>query len=735
MFVSASLLFLVEPMLAKMILPMLGGTPAVWNTCLVFFQSVLLAGYLYAYATGKWLPRRVQIALHCGLVLGCFALLPPRIPAGWEPPVQVNPIFSMLGILCVAVALPFFVLSSSTPLLQRWFAQSGHESAKDPYFLYAASNAGSLAGLLGYPFLMEPMLRLSQQSRLWGFGYGLFAILVLGCAVLAWRSKEDVPETSGDETGTANEPVPWKGKAYWIALAFVPSSLMMSITTALTTDFPAIPLLWVLPLGIYLLSFVLVFATRPPVSHAWLVKRLPFLILLSLWPGMSKMRLPYAPLFFLFLFTLFAVSMVCHGRLARSRPQTRHLTEFYLLISLGGVLGGIFNSIVAPMIFSSVLEFPMTLIFAALLIPSVSVERETKEVAAKKRRNDLLLPAALGLSMAAVILAESRFAGDVEHSVEVAIYILIFGYSMVWCLSFAKRPLRFAAGLVALMVASSLYQTASGKFFLRERSFFGVLSVSDDADKKLRYFFHGATVHGVQSLDSARSLEPLAYYDRTGPVASVVRAMQAKSVTTKRRWAVVGLGAGVMACFSQPGESLTFYEIDPAVVRIASDPRYFSFLQQCAPAARVVLGDARLKIREAEDHSYDFIILDAFSGDTIPMHLVTREAIALYLRKLAPGGVLAFHVSNLHLRLATPIAALARDSGLICMMDDDSLIGRPQAAQGKFPSQWIVMARSPADLGAIATDIRWKAISPPTSTNVWTDDYSNLLGAIKWTEH
>jgi predicted membrane-bound spermidine synthase len=733
MFVSASLLFVIEPMLAKMILPLLGGTPAVWNTCLVFFQFVLLAGYLYAFGTAKWLPRRVQIVLHCALVLGCFAVLPPRIPSGWEPPAQSSPVFPMLALLTVAVGLPFFLLSSSTPLLQRWFAESGHRSARDPYFLYAASNAGSLMGLLGYPFLLEPMLRLGQQSRLWGLGYALFALLTLCCGVLTWRTKDLVREHVVGAEKEVQEPVQWRQRIHWIALAFVPSSLMMSVTTALTTDLPAIPLMWVLPLGIYLLTFVLVFATRPLVSHSWLIRRLPFIILLALWPTVSKLNLPYSPLFVWYLFTLFAVSMVCHGQLARNRPKTSHLTEFYLLISFGGVLGGIFNALVAPIIFSSVLEFPVTLILAALLIPSLSAGSETKEIDAKKRRNDLLFPTALGLSMAAVIIAVSRFTTRLDRPVQIAIYILVFGYSMVWCLSFGKRPLRFAAGVLALTAASSLYQGPYGRLLFKQRSFFGVLRVANNPANNLRYFFHGATVHGIQSLDLSRSREPLSYYDRSGPAGSILRAMHAKTTAVKSRWAVVGLGAGALACYSQPGESLTFYEIDPGVMRIASNPRYFTFLEQCAPAAKIVLGDARLKMREAPDGSYDLIVLDAFSGDTIPMHLLTREALALYLRKLAPGGMLAFHMSNLHIRLEPSISALAKDAGMVCVIDDDTVLTRAQADQGKSASQWMVMARSPTDLGVIAADAHWKLASLPARTHVWTDDYSNLLDAIKWT--
>jgi hypothetical protein len=738
MFISATLLFLVEPMMAKMALPLLGGTPAVWNTCLVFFQAVLMAAYLYAHATTKWLGRRTQIAVHVVLVLTPFAVLPLQIPTGWEPPAQSTPVFWILGMLSVAVGLPFFLLSASTPVLQRWFASSDHKSSTDPYFLYAASNAGSLVGLLGYPLLLESTLRLSVQSRLWSYGYGLFVTMTVICAVLVWRRQPAVAivETTPEEKeGVTDTRVLWRQRLRWIALAFVPSSLMLGVTTALTTDVPAIPLFWVLPLALYLLSFVLVFAKRPPISHTWLIRRLPLLILASLIPTVSKGELPMVALLLIYLLTLFAVAMVCHGELARSRPGVGRLTEFYLWISFGGVLGGIFNSLIAPVVFSTVLEFPIALILAALLRPPIDVKpaaSPAEELTAK--RKDWLLPLALGLCMVVIITALSHFGFKPSRSLN----ILLFGYSMLWCMSFGKRPLRFAAGLTALVAASFLFAGPFGKVLHTERSFFGVLRVSNDSDGKFRNLFHGVISHGMQSLDPAKSREPLAYYTRSGPAGSILHSMQAKTLYSsggdirKPRWAVVGLGAGAMACYMQPGESLTYYEIDPSVSRIATNPRYFTFLEQCAPRTQVILGDARLKLRDAPDGGYDLLALDAFSGDSIPMHLMTREALALYQRKLAPGGMLAFHISSLYLQIAPTLGALAQDAGLVCLIGDDTNVTQAQIDAGKFPSKWIVMARSRADLGEIGQDARWVPVPVPPGAKVWTDDYSNLLNIIKW---
>jgi hypothetical protein len=640
-------------------------------------------------------------------------------------------------MLAVTAGLPFFLLASSTPILQKWFSQSGHKSASDPYFLYASSSAGSLAGLLAYPFLLEPTLRLSAQSSVWSYGYTVFLILTIICGALVWRTRPGIAvdhAAVSEEAGTADCGIAWHQRLRWIALAFVPSSLMMGVTTALTTDIPAIPLLWVVPLAIYLLSFVLVFAKRPPISHENLILRLPLLLLFALFPTLTKSEMPLLILFPLYLSVLFGVALMCHGEIAHSRPKVSRLTEFYLWMSLGGVLGGIFNALIAPVIFSTVVEFPLALIFAAYLLPPIDQKPAQPAEAAKLKRNDLLLPVVLGLSMAAMILGYEHLGLKPGN----LFMIVLFGCSMVWCLSFAERPVRFATGLAAIVIASSLYSGPYGKFLLKERSFFGVLRVGDDPAGNFRYFIHGAIIHGMQSLDPSKSREPLAYFTKSGPAGSILRAMEAKaragsrSEVSKPRWAVVGLGAGSMACYLQPSESLTFYEIDPAVQRIASDPHYFTFLSQCAPTAAIVIGDARLKLRDATDGSYDLIAVDAFSGDTIPMHLMTREALALYLRKLAPGGMLAFHVSNRHLNLVPVFGALANDAGLVSLSDDDSNLSNEEREQGKSDSLWVVMARNRADLGGLITDPRWTPIDTHAGIKVWTDDYSNLLRVIKF---
>jgi hypothetical protein len=734
MFLSAALLFVVEPMVGKMTLPLLGGTAAVWNTCLVFFQAALLAGYLYAHAAMRFLERRVQIVVHLVLVLLpllIVGLLPPHIPAGWEPPAESNPVGWVLLLLVVVIGLPFFALSATTSIMQRWFADSGREDAQDPYFLYAASNAGSLLGLLAFPLVLERTLGLIALSHVWSAAYALFVAMTAACAVMTWRWRGRVAKAATAAVETQGkkdliEHVSWSKRLRWIALAFIPSSLMLGVTTAMTTDVPAIPLFWVLPLAVYLVSFVLVFAKKPPISHAWMVKRLPFLILCGICPAISQGSFSLPVLLLLYLSVLFGMAMVFHGEVARTRPAVGGLTEFYLCLSIGGVLGGIFNSLIAPVIFKTVLEMPLVLIFAAIMRPIIGIDAGKKK--AWDGRKDLLLPIALGLCMVAVILGLAHTGikpGHVETT-------LIFGYSMLWCLSFGGRRMRFALGMIAMWLASSLY-APFGRTLDTERSFFGVYRVRNSPDGKFRLFYHGAIAHGMQSLDPERSREPLAYFTRTGPAGAFFQAAQ-------REWpsgnlAVVGLGAGSMACYRLPGQTMTFYEIDPLVAKIALDTRYFTLLSQCAPQSKIILGDARLKLRDAPEAGYNLIVLDAFNGDAIPMHLVTREALALYLRKLAPGGLIAFNVSSLYFNMAPTLGNLAADAHLIALRGSNTLVPQSELDAGKLASVWVVMARDPKDLAPLYATahsaFEWERLNAQPNARIWTDDYSNLLSVVK----
>ena len=722
LFVSAALLFWLEPMFAKMALPVLGGTTAVWTTCMLFYQATLLAGYAYANTVTRRINPKWQAILCAGLALAPLLILPFSFPAGRVPPVERNPIPWLLMILTFVVGLPFFVLSTVGPTLQKWFAGIGHPLSDDPYFLYAASNFGSMLGLLSYPILIEPRFRLAEQTRLWAYGYAALVALMIVCAAMLWRAplgarQAGEADKSGAQDDAASAP-PLSERLRWLALAFVPSSLMLGVTTVLTTEIPPIPMFWVLPLAIYLLSFILVFAKKPRVSHSQLAERMPLLILAAIIPFILKTEWPLFLEVIINLTTLFIVAVACHGELAKRRPSTRYLTRFYLWIALGGVLGGLFNAVIAPLLFSTVMEFPLALIFAALL-------RQIMLPAAKRPRfnwRDVALPAAVGAL--AIVIVRVLFKAGIAPGV--LFHLIAFGPPVLLCLSFSRRPMRFALGFVALLMAGSIYTGVYRDLLRTERSFYGIYRIADDETGQYRMLFDGQTIHGMQSLDPARSREPLSYYTRSGPVGQIFAAMAGSE--NLKEVGVVGLGAGAMACYAAPGEEFTFYEIDPLVERIARDQHYFTFLKDCAPGARVMLGDARISLRNAPDRRYGILVLDAFGADAVPVHLLTREAIQLYLSKLGRHGLLVFHISNRYLDLAKILGNVAGDARLIALVEQDS----ENIAAGKLPSRWIVMGRSKDDLGELGRDARWIALSGDPTSRVWSDDYSSILTVFKW---
>jgi hypothetical protein len=722
LFVSAALLFLMEPMFAKITLPVLGGTTAVWTTCMLFYQAMLLAGYAYANAVTRRIRSRWQILLCVGLAFAPLIILPFRLPVGRVPPLEQNPVPWLLMLLTFVVGLPFFVLSTVAPTFQKWFAGIGHPHSKDPYFLYAASNFGSMLGLLSYPILIEPRFRLAEQSRLWAYGYVFLLLLIVVCAVTLWR----VPrlQNSGEAaTPPESEPalVPaFNERLRWLALAFVPSSLMLGVTTVLTTEIPPIPLFWVLPLAIYLVSFILVFAKKPLISHGEVAQSIPLLILASVIPLVLKAEWPLFLEIVLNLMTLFVVAVACHGELAKRRPPTEYLTGFYLWIALGGVLGGIFNAVIAPLIFGTVLEFPLALVFAVLLLQIIL------PVAKSKRPPFTWLDVALPLAIGTLAVVFVRVLPGIGIKPGTLFNLVAFGPSLLLCFSFEKRPIRFALGFVGLLIAGAIYTGAYGNILRTQRSFYGIYRIANDETGQYRVLFNGSTIHGMQSLAPGRNREPLSYYTRSGPVG---QAFEAFSGSEKlRQVAVVGLGAGAIACYAVPGEEFTFYEIDPLVERIARDPRYFTLLRDCSPEVRVVLGDARISLKNTPNRHYGMLVLDAFGADAIPIHLLTREAIQLYLAKLADHGILLFHISNRYLDLRKVLGNIASDAGLVALIETDTT----EIQAGKLPSRWIAMARSKEDLGELAADPRWIPLRGDPSERVWTDDFSSMLTVFKW---
>jgi hypothetical protein len=709
-FAAAALLFWVQPMFGKMVLPLLGGSPAVWTTALLFFQSALLLGYLYAHALGSLFPVRTQIIIHIAVVTAALVLLPIAVPTHMTPPADGAPSAWLVWLFTLAVGIPYTVVAATSPLLQRWFASSEHKDASNPYHLYVASNAGSLIGLLGYPLLVEPLVGLSAQTGLWSEGYALLTILIALSGFAIWRL---APRAAPVAHATAIGRVGNFDRLRWIALAFVPSSLLLGVTSHITTDIAAIPLIWAAPLSLYLITFMLAFAKKPWVSRASVCNAEGIaLIVLTVFVGFAG--LGFAGLL-LNLAGFFVIAWARHGALADAKPSASHLTEFYLWLSFGGALGGVFNAVIAPVIFTRVLEYPLALVAAAAtraLFPGDS---------RRPAWPDLALPAAAGIAAIAIWQSGVAFI-DLPNYATLAL-AAPFAIAVYYV---RARPLRFALGLAAMFV---LLQVArhNPNVLIETRSFFGAYRVTTVLDGRYNVFAHGTTRHGVQATDPAQRREPLGYYALRGPLGQAIESM--KTSHPRLRYGVVGLGAGASLCYGRPSDGWTLYEIDPVVVAIARDSGAFTYMKDCAPEARVVLGDARLALAREPDGIFDVLVLDAFSSDAIPMHLVTKEALALARAKLAPGGVILFNISNRHLRLEPIVANAAHAVGLSGL---SQFYADPPNSNHEIrsASHWIALSADKAALAPLARAGRWRTLRPDPSASLWTDDYSNILGAI-----
>ena len=720
-------------MAAKMILPSLGGTSSVWTVCMLFFQTILLMGYLYAQLTISRLGVLRQSIMHSLIILIPVAVLPAIASLSAWLPASSDPTVYLLLALVSHVGLPFFVLSTTAPMLQTWFANTTHPAAKDPYFLYWASNFGSSIGLLAYPFLIERYFNLASQTWLWTHGYYFFVALTFVCLFALQRSalifNRDPSAKSALNSAPASvismdKPRPsFYRRLRWTALAFAPSSLFLGTTTYISTDIAVVPMLWIIPLTLYLLSFILVFGRQSIVVQEFLARRLPFLVVATAVTIFSHATNPPWLLIPLHLLTVFVAAMVCHGELVNDRPEPKHLTEFYTWISLGGVAGGLFNALVAPTLFAIPLEYPLAMIIAASLIPrSGQMKEHTRLI----RWLDFLLPLILGgLLVGLLTFLQSNRSLPLRF-----VHNLIFGLAGIVCLSFAKRAVRFALALGAVMVSSLLYTGPYGRILTTARSFFGVHRVMLDKTENYHLLLHGSTVHGMQSVLASRRLEPLSYYSASGPIGQIF-GLEAKD-NRALPVGIVGLGTGSLACYGQPGQQFVFYEIDPVVEHIARDRRYFTFLSDCPARTTVILGDARISLRRAADHYYGVIVLDAFSSDAIPVHLLTKEAIELYLSKLGAGGLLALHISNRHFDLEPVLSDLERELGLFGLIQNDLEIGESEQRNGKEPSRWVIMARQRQDLAVLSKDARWRLLDIRGSGKPWTDNFSNIVEVLRW---
>jgi hypothetical protein len=716
MFLSALLLFWVQLITAKMLLPRLGGTPAVWTTCMLFFQVLLLAGYSYVLVTTAWIGPRKQATLQLALLLLSLLFLP--LASGSLPSIseRSNPALWLFAHLLTVIGLPIFLISTTSPLLQKWFTRTGHAAANDPYFLFSISNAGSLLALLSYPLILEPTLSLSTQNRLWMVAYVTFLVLTLGCVFVLWRSLRTAAPVLRDDPAPR---IPHKRRLYWILLAFIPSSLLFGVTNYITTEIAPTPLLWTIPLALYLVTFVLAFAGRNLLPERIASIALAGLALLLTLVVAANATEPTTAIVLLHLCFFFVAATVCHNKLAADRPPAARLAEFYLCVAVGGMLGGLFNTLIAPVAFKTIVEYPLVIVLACL------IQRDnSQQDSAVDRLFDVIWPVIMGVLT--VVLAFIVKGSELSPIVGVA---LVFGAPLVIINHrFRTRPVRFALALGAVMLASVVYSEIQHRTLLAERNFFGTLSVRSDPANASHIFYHGNTIHGRQFVAPELQRQPISYFHRDGPLGQIFAAFNSNAASPNV--AVVGLGAGSMACYSFAGQHWTFYEINPAVISVAQSPQYFTYLQKCAAATtEIVLGDARLQLQNAPDQYYGLIVVDAFNSDAVPVHLMTQEAIALYTSKLATGGMLAFNISNRSLKLEAVLANLAKRTGSTCLMLAD---GEQNPQTGKDPSEWLVMAQQSPAFDALAQNPRWRLVTGGDGSGAWTDDYSNILSVIRW---
>jgi hypothetical protein len=723
-FVSALLLFSVQPLFTKMVLPRLGGSPAVWSVAMVFFQSLLLAGYAYAHYLMRSRTRWMPVAVHLVLLVIALLSLPLSIASGWGEPPRSAYAFWLLGLFAVSIGLPFFALAANNPLLQAWFVRTGHPNGPDPYFLYASSNIGSFLALLSYPVLLEPMFTLRTQNLIWTSVYGLLVVLIAACgALLLLAPKTASVDMRTDETGG---PAPaWTVRARWIFLAAVPSGLLIAVTAHISTDVAAAPLLWVLPLSLYLLTWVLVFQSRPLLPHKWMLMLQPLaiagVIVLLAIGGEQNLLLTLGGHQLCF----FVIAMACHGELARTRPAAKYLTGFYVALSFGGMVGGLFAGLIAPYAFSWVAEYPILLALAALCRPPGGGER-------LPRWSNWYWPflALLAVALIAPSYSEGKVISWLDvHRVWVIGAVGVLSALLALGLN-ANRWKIFATVVVALVLVRA-YPADDGRVET-VRSFFGVHKIVLTPGGWYHVLMHGTTIHGAEKFLNhdgapvAGRPEPITYYHSDGGIGQAITAIRERK-GAPLRVAVIGLGAGTLTCASEPGETWKFFEIDQSMVDTARDPKYFTYIQNCEPDLKPVIGDARLTFAKEPDGVYDLIIVDAYSSDAIPIHLATKEAMTIYKQKLAPQGAVVMHVSNRHLELSSVIVGIAEANDLQSWVySEDS--GRDN--EYIFATSVVVCARGEADVGKLASSEEWELTEADEKQRVWTDDYSNVLGAV-----
>ena len=742
-FLSAALLFSVQPLFAKMVLPKLGGSPSVWAVALLFFQAALLAGYCYAHLLIRALPARATGFVHLALCALAIGFLPIALPADVGDPPPGDPYLWQLGVFATAVGLPFVVVAANAPLLQAWFAATGHREGRDPYFLYAASNLGSLLALLSYPLVLEPTLGLQALSMAWA---GMFLVLVAALALCflvlrrspgpmavartsleAGQIAPSVFEAPADEAAriAARRPPRTADRLAWIGLSFVPSALLTAVTTHISTDVASAPLIWVVPLSLYLLTFVIVFRDRAWIP-SWVLLPAHLLAVGLALVVMAMHRHGWMLGAATGAAAFFTSALVAHRQLYEARPAPKYLTEFYLWMSFGGVLGGLFSALIAPQLFAEVFEYPLLLALSFACRPG-ALKPATE-------RSDRLATAFL-LVFGVVMFFWLPWAAAKLHLTfndygTTAALAALFGVLLVfnWRQPYRQLVCATLMFLAVTLLPSSVHRGAA------TRSYFGVYRVAQSEDGQFNVLTHGTTLHGAQRIrdnqgDPVVDVSPATYYYPASPMAQSVSIIRdgLKGRAAPLQVGVVGLGGGSLACLAGEGETWRFFEIDPTVVHIARNGGHFTYLSSCQPDAPVVLGDARLTLAEEKERSLDLLILDAFTSDAVPVHLMTAEALQLYFRKLRDDGVAVLHVSNRYLDLERVLTStIGSIPGLVGVVVSD------ETADGSYDqisSTVVVVARTKQALAPFI-DLPGASEMPVSTQRAWTDDYSDILGPL-----
>jgi hypothetical protein len=742
-FLSALLLFAIQPMFAKMALPVLGGSPSVWSVSVFFFQAALLAGYLYAHLLINKAPPHLTGIIHLGVCAMALICLPIGIATWVGDPPPGEPYLWQLGMFAASIGLPFVAVSANAPLLQAWFARSGHPDARDPYFMYAASNLGSLIALLGYPFVLEPAFGLSQLSHFWAYAYGLL-VVAIGASFFLMRGAQagGVPETVAAPAADATAAVaPTLTKRLsWIGLAFVPAALVTAFTVQTTTDVASAPLLWVIPLAIYLLTFVLVFRDQPLISREALL----FLHLVALAVVLFALSQAGNHNWFVTsatgLAVFFTTAMLAHRTLYEARPAPAYLTEFYLWMSFGGALGGMFTALVAPKIFSEIYEYPLLLALSMACRPGALTLPSDKE----QRKDELIVlwfiaaAGVLALRELPRLAANMGMYGLLQWGPATLVVIVL----AVVLLANVKHPPRqlLAALLMCLTIVTLPSNVRKADSVVTQRSFFGVYRVQETPDHPsvgagtYRVLMHGTTLHGSQRVydEDGKAVDdtvPTTYYYPGSPMGqSIAKRREVLAAQgQKGRYGIVGLGTGSSSCHKREGETWRFFEIDPTVINIAKSPKNFTFISKCQPDIDIAIGDARLTLAKEADGSFDLLIIDAFSSDAIPVHMLTKEAVELFLSKLKPDGVVLLHTSNRYLDLNSVLGAILKDlpegTAAISVTDRSANQG-----YGQSISSNVIFAKSEAALQPYRSLEGGISDLDDGGLRAWTDDYSDILG-------